>query len=159
MERYPDFLDFTQGFLVENPTEVLKWNYTDAELHKMFPLYDLKRKTIFADFGKRTIFDDIQVAVCATLQKEGTVFFTTHFYAELGDSDDMEIEPTYPETFKEIYKRLKNVLPPEKIKGSLDAPWTGTNSIEFDCRGATITLQAQDNGHVYLYKLLINQKK
>ena len=159
MEHYPDFLDFTDGFYVENPSNILKWSYTYTELHEIFPLYNLERKHIFADFGIRTVFNDIQIPICATLQKEETIFITHHFYSELGDGNNMELKPTYPKIFKEIYQRLKNVLPSDKVKGSLDATWTGTNSIEFECRGAKITLLAQDNGHAYLYKLLINQKK
>lgn len=159
MEHYPDFLDFTDGFQVEKPSNILKWSYTHAELREIFPLYNLERNVIFADFGKRTIFDDIQIAISATLQRSGIIFKTELFYAELGNGDNMEPTPTYPDAFKEIYKRLKNVLPSEKIKGSIDATWTGTNSIEFECRGAKITLFAQDNGHAYLYKLLIHQKK
>jgi len=157
MERYPDFLNFSEGFLVENPSSILKWHYTPQELQKLFPLYDLQRKHIYADFGKRVVFDDISVSVCATIQKEEEVFKVTCFYSELGDGNNMEPMFTYPETFKAIEQRLKNILPLQQIKESTDKQ--GSNSIEFECRGAKITLLAQDNGHAYLYKLLIYPKK
>lgn len=157
MERYPSFLDFTEGFQVENPQAILKWSYTFEELRELFPLYNLERAHIFPDFGQRVIFDDIAVPIRGTIQKAGEIFKVTCFYSELGDGNNMDDTFTYPQTFKDIEQRLKNILPSQQIKESKDQQ--GSNSIEFECKGAKIILLAQDNGHAYLYKLLIYPKK